>query len=368
MKERELIKKNRRDALLLILLAAVAIPLVVIFVRWVDPGYSRDPYRRSEFLLDDYVTITAYGKDRRATEDAVEAAFQEIRRLDTIFNRHDPSSELSQVNRLAHHQPVKVSDDLYQVISLAQEYYYSTGGAFDITLGALIDTWDILGRKEGGEGPPSPGEIAGALEKCGGKYLVLNEEERTVFFAKEGMIIDLGGVGKGYAADRAAQVLKERGIKSAIVDMVSTTVTIGDKPVKAGGPKWRVSISNPRDEGNSLGLLTMGGSTAFSTSGDYQRFFEFGGKRFHHIIDPGTGFPAPGTMSDTVLILREEGDGGAETDILSTALFVMGYPRALEWAEEHGVDLLLVDPEGNIHHSTGLEEYLKLEAEKIPTG
>ena len=114
--------------------------------------------------------------------------------------------------------------------------------------------------------------------------------------------------------------------------MVSTTVTIGDKPREAGGPNWRISVSNPRAEGDNLGLFTLQGDFYLSTSGDYQRFFMYGGVRYHHIFDPSTGRPATGTISDSVLILSPRELGGAETDILSTALFVMGYPRAIDWA------------------------------------
>ena len=367
MDKKELVRKNRRETLLIIVGLLVAVPLVILLFAWLGKGsgYLEEPYSRTEYILDDSIKMVLYGRDARVVEDAADAAFAEVRRLDGVFNRHDPASELAAVNRDAHAAPVRVSDDLFAVLALSKRFHAETGGSFDVTLGPVIDLWDVVGRRERGLGPPSDAEIEEALSRCGDEYMVLNEADRTVYLAKEGMIIDLGGVAKGYAADLAVKVLKQEGITSGFVDMVSTTLTIGEKPREAGGPDWRIAVINARDPGSYLGQLTLEGDTCLSSSGDYQRYFEYGGVRYHHIFDPSTGRPATASISDSVLIPSSSETGGAETDILSTALFVMGYPQAVEWAEGHGYELLIVDAQGAAHTTPGMDAHLQLYATRI---
>lgn len=367
MKNEELVRKNRRQTLAIIVVLLIVTPLLILLFNRLGKGsgYLKEPYRRSEYVLDDTITLVLYGEDKQKVEAAAEAAFQEIRRLDGVFNRQNIESELAAVNREAHAAPVRVSDDLFTLLKTSQDFNVATGGAFDPTLGPIIDLWDVVGRRSNGLGPPSDSEIEAALARCGSEYLVLDEAARTVYLAREGMILDLGGSAKGYAADAAKRVLVSEGIKSGFVDMVSTTVTIGDKPREAGGPNWRISVSNPRAEGDNLGLFTLQGDSYLSTSGDYQRFFIYDGVRYHHIFDPTTGRPATGTISDSVLILSPRELGGAETDILSTALFVMGYPRAIDWAREHGYELAMVDSAGNVQTTPGMADYLELKVNSI---
>ena len=363
VKEEDLKRKNRRQALAALAAASAATVLLVFLFQWLGwgSGYLEQPYRRSEYLLDDVVTLVLYGKDRGAVEEAAEAAFAEMRRLEKVFDRHDPQSELAMVNREAHASPVRVSPELFEVLRLCKEITRSTNGAFDATLGPLIDLWDVVGRRERGEGPPSEEEIANALSRCGDRYLLLDEEERTVYLSREGMALDLGGVAKGYAADAARRVLRERGVKSGLIDMVSTIVTLGDKPREAGGPPWNIAIIHPRQEGKNLGVLSLRGDAALSTSGDYQRYFDFEGRRYHHIFDPETGLPAARSTSCTVLASPIGEISGTETDALSTALFVMGGPRALEWAEANGFQAVLVDAGEEVHLTPGMDAYFKAE-------
>jgi thiamine biosynthesis lipoprotein len=367
MKNEELVRKNRRQTLAIIVVLLIVTPLLILLFNQLGKGsgYLKEPYRRSEYVLDDTITMVLYGEDKQKVEAAAEAAFLEIRRLDEVFNRQNPRSELAAVNRDAHAAPVRVSDDLFTLLKTSQDFNVETGGAFDPTLGPIIDLWDVVGRRSSGQGPPSDAEIEAALARCGSEYLKLDEAARTVYLAREGMILDLGGSAKGYAADAAKRVLESQGVKSGFVDMISTTVTIGDKPREADGPNWRIGMSNPRAAGENMGLITVQGDFYLSTSGDYQRFFEYGGVRYHHIFNPATGRPATGTISDSVLILSPRELGGTETDILSTAFFVMGYPRAIEWAQEHGYELALIDSAGNIHTTHGMADHLELYVNSI---
>lgn len=367
MDKKELVRRNRRETLLVIAGLLAAVPLVILLFSWLGrgSGYLEEPYSRTEYVLDDAVRMVLYGRDKRAVEEAADAAFAEVRRLEGVFDRHDPASELAAVNRGAHAAPLEVSGDLFAALSLSKRFHAETGGCFDVTLGPVIDLWDVAGRRERGDGPPSDAEVEEALARCGDEHLVLDEAARTVYLAEEGMIVDLGGMAKGYAADAAVRVLEETGAVSGFVDMVSTTLTVGQKPREAGGPDWRVGVTNPRDTGSFLGQLTLGGGACLSSSGDYQRYFEHGGVRYHHIFDPSTGRPAAASIGDSVLVPRGSGTGGAETDILSTALFVMGYPEALEWAEGHGYGLLIVDARGGVHAGGGIEAGLKLNRARV---
>lgn len=356
-------KKNRRDTLIVTAVFIVLVGMAFLGVKLFNPGYSREPYQRTMFVLDDYVTITAYGRNQSQVEKAVGEAFQELQRLQGIFNRYDPESELSRLNREAAEGPVVVSDDLWSIIATGMDVYRDSGGAFDITVGPLVDLWDVLGRGGRGDPPPSEEEIARARELVGAEMLELDETARTVRFTRPGMTIDLGGLAKGYALDKAAEVLRSRGIQSGYISMISTNLTIGDKPESVGGPMWRIGIINPRGE-DYLATLLLPGGTYISTSGDYQRFFEYQGVRYHHILDPRTGYPARGAVSVTLV----GGEDGARSDALSTAVFVMGYPEGLEWLKSMGgVECLLVDPSGEVHSTPGMEPLLESLKETVGT-
>jgi thiamine biosynthesis lipoprotein len=366
--EKNLGKKNRRDTLIIIVVAILLLVPLAFLARWVakDDGsqdYSLEPFKRGEYVLDDYVTITAYGEDKALVEEAVDAAFQEIYAVEGIADRYKPESEISKVNETAASSPVVVSEDLWEIISAGMGVYDSSGGLFDITMGPLIDVWDVTGRAESQSPPPSQDEITRAMELVGADKLVLDEKARSVYFSRDGMIIDLGGLAKGFAIDKSEKALRDRGVESAIIDMISSTLTIGDKPEPAGGPNWIIAIRNPRGDGY-LSTLSLPGDTLISTSGDYQRFFEYEGVRFHHIIDPRTGYPARGAITVTVI----GGDSGAWSDAASTAAFVAGYPVGLSWVGGmDGVYVLMVDPGGSVHVSPGLEPFIQSIEEKIDT-
>jgi thiamine biosynthesis lipoprotein len=349
--EKSLGRKNRRDTLLVIGAALGMAGLAVILVIWLNPGYLREPYQRQEYVLDDVVTITAYGKNQSQVEGAVDAAFQEIFRVEEIADRYNPESEIARVNAAAAAGPVVVSDELWRMMVTGLEIYEASGGVFYITVAPLVDTWDVIGRGERGDAPPAREEIDRALQLVGADRLVLDESAHSVFFARDGMGIDLGGIAKGYAIDKAEEALSSRGIGSGIIDMISTSLTLGEKPQAAGGPNWIIAVSNPRGEGY-LATFSFPGQTFISTSGDNQRYFEYEGVRYHHILDPRTGYPAIGMIAVTVV----GGESGAWSDAMSTAVFVMGYPEGLSWLEARGgVEALMVDPDGAVHITPGLE-------------
>jgi thiamine biosynthesis lipoprotein len=342
-------KRNRRDTLLVIIIVLVLVPLTVFLVRRLDPGYTREPLVVERYLLDDMVTITAYGKDRRKVERAVEDAFRAMERVQDVADRYREGSELYAVNREASEGEVAVSDDLWAMLQVALEVYRSTGGAFDVTVGPLVDLWDVRGKAERGGPPPSREEIERVLPLVGMDKLDLDPVRRTVRFKVPGMSLDLGGLAKGYALDRAVDALRAEGVNSFVVNMVSTSAVVGEKPRLAGGPGWKVAVQNPRGEG-FLGVLNFTSDAVVSTSGDYQRYFEYEGVRYHHILDPRTGYPASGLASLTVL----GGTDGVHSDAYSTALFILGLERSLEWlGNREGLEAVLVTPDGAVHTTPG---------------
>ncbi|OFW55400.1 MAG: hypothetical protein A2V52_07985 [Actinobacteria bacterium RBG_19FT_COMBO_54_7] len=331
-------------------ITAVIIAGAFLMTRWINPGYSHDPFSHEEWgVLDDHVVITAYGKKQSQVEAAVGEAFNSIHHIDDVANRYRQDSEISALNATAALSPVAVSDDLWEMISAGMEAYRESNGLFDITVAPLADLWDVIGRSERHDAPPSDAEIKQAMAKVGGDKLVLGETEHTVFFSQPGMAIELGGLAKGYALDLAADALRSGGVGTAVIDMISTSMVIGAKPGEAG-PDWQIGIANPRG-GDYLGTLSVAGDSYVSTSGDNERFFEYEGVRYHHILDPRTGHPALGIMANTIM----GAENGTWSDIMSTTAFIMGYPDGLNWIQgARGANGIMVDSGGRVHTTPGM--------------
>lgn len=276
----------------------------------------RTEVRKTEFMMDTAVTITAYGP---RAEQAVAAAFAEMRRVAALMNADDPDSEVSLINRNAGLEPVRVSSETFELLELCQHYSELAAGAFDVTVRPLVELWGI-GKKD--KYVPSPEEIERALQLVDYRKVILDQNTKTVFLPVPGMGVDLGGAAKGYAADRAREILKEHGVRSALIDAGGNIWTVGIRP---DGRKWRIGIRHPRPEvaGGVLAVLPSQDLTLV-TSGDYERYFLKYGTRYHHIFDPHTGLPARELVSATII-----GNNSAEADILSTAVFVLGADRGL---------------------------------------
>lgn len=312
-------------------------------------SYAEEPFVKERFLLDTLVTIKAYGKDSRKVEKAVAAAFKEMARVEKKMNYFDSKSELSLINRRASKQPVSISTEMLALINMSLAYHQKTGGAFDITVGPLMNLWSF-GQNEHVPGQP---EIDGVLPLVDSQNIRLDLKERQIRLIKPKVRIDLGGVAKGYAVDQAIAVLKKHGIESALVTTGSTTRVIGQKP---DGEPWKIGIENPRSKNDIIGILELKDNESVSTSGDYQQYFIRKGKRYHHIFDPQTGLPAGDYMSVTVITPRS----CAEADILSTAIFVLGYPKGLNFVEKNpDLEAMIVTTDGKIHLSRGLRGKVK---------
>jgi len=241
-------------------------------------------------------TIVAYGSDGNRLRAAVEDASEEARRLDRLLSNYLPGSEWSQVNSLAAKQAVRVSPELFQLLAACVEYSRQSEGAFDITVGPLMKVW---GFYKGTGHLPHRAEIRGALGRTGYQNIVLDPKNNTVRFARDGVEIDPGGIGKGYAVDKMVDILKEDGIMSALVSAGGSSIYgIGAPPNEKRG--WHVTIRDPKDAAKSVAELWLH-DNSLSTSGNYEKFFFAEGRMYSHIMDPRTGFPSQGMLSTSVI-------------------------------------------------------------------
>ena len=285
--------------------ALTALVLLFLFCGC-QPGQTA--LSRTDYLLDTVVTLTLYG----ATEGDLDAAFAEIRRLNDLLDAYSPLSDLGWLQAAAGERPVAVSKETMELLTFAKDLYGRTGGYLDVTVGPLIDLWDI---RNGGH-YPAEGELSRALGLLGMDDLVLDEAKGTAYLMRPGMRVDLGALAKGYIADKVKALLLDRGVESGVIDLGRNILLIGEKP---GEVPFSIGIQSPTDAGKLLRVLSLR-DRSLVTSGTYERYFERDGVRYHHVLDPFTGFPADrGLLAVTVLSSSSLwGDG------LSTACLLLG--------------------------------------------
>jgi len=261
--------------------------LVLLFPAGLARADSPLRFEASRDAMGGTFTVVAYGADRTRLEAAVGMALEEAVRLDGLLSNYKPSSEWSRVNRQAGREAVAVSAELFHLLEACQRFSRAGEGAFDITVGPLMKTW---GFYKGSGKLPHRGEVREALARIGYTALILDSAARTVRFAKPGMEIDPGGIGKGYAVDRMMDVLKAGGIRSAFLSASGSSMYgLGAPPSEPRG--WRVKIRHPRGGETTVHELFLK-DLSMSTSGSQEKFFRAEGKLYSHIMDPRTGYPA----------------------------------------------------------------------------
>ncbi len=311
--------------------------------------------------MDTIITITAVSDSSDRAEMAIDKAFSEIEKIDKLVNFFSDKSEVSEINKNAGQKPVTVSHEIFDVLERAIYASEKTDGAFDVTIGPEISLWDFHNKIK-----PENKAIKKRLPLVNYKALILNKEIPSVYLKKKGMLIDPGGMAKGYAADRAVEVMKKNGIKSGLVAIAGDIKTFGIKP---DGKPWKIGIRNPRAIPPRPSLLKGGEGgfsdeimatiemtdMAISTSGDYERYFIIEGKRYHHILNPKTGYPAEECRS--VSIIAKD---GSVTDPFSTGIFILGAEKGIKLLEEMGIDGIIVDKNGKIHTTPNLRGKLEI--------
>lgn len=325
----------------------IFLPLLLFFMTGCNESQI-NTYDRDFFAMDTYITCQVAVDDPKLAEaglGAIENAYLEI---DRITNRFVSNSEISMVNSKAGLEPVKVSKELYAIVETALIWSDKTEGAFNILLGSIMDLW---GFGSDNHRVPAEEELAAALTLTDYHKIILDKEETTIFLPEKGMVLDLGGIAKGYATDKAVAALEELGIKNALINAGGNVYALGKK---ADGTDWNIGVQDPRDPQGIAAVLNASDSALIS-SGDYQRYFEVDGVRYHHILDPANGYPARASAGTTIIM-----KSATVADILSTAVFVKGPEEGIKLAEGLSqVDAaMVITGDGEVHGTQALKNYM----------
>lgn len=286
------------------------------------------PIERSLFAMDTYMTVRIWGE-----EGDLDAVCDLIGNLDAALDAEDESSEIGRLNGSGR---LTVSKETAEILALAVEYSKQTGGAFDPTVRPLVSAW-----KNAVSEPPV---LDSLLPLVGTEKVTIGGRTVTLTGGAE---VDLGGIAKGYTAQVCMELLSERGVECAIVSLGGNVQTLGSKP---DGTKWAVGIADPESPDETVAVVRFDGSLALVTSGGYQRYYEFGGVKYHHILDPETGYPAENSLASVTVLAQD----GTLADAFSTALFVMGFEEAVEfWKGRDDFEAVFVRKDGTILATQG---------------
>jgi FAD:protein FMN transferase len=281
-------------------------------------------YEDSHDAMGTVFTVVAYGEDKEFLAEVVREVFDEIDRLDAQMSNYQPQSELSGINREAAQHPVLVEPKLFGLIQDSLRVSEETDGAFDITVGPLLKAWGFF-RGQGRL--PSGDELASVMRRVGYRHVTLDPARREVRFDAPGIELDLGAIAKGYALDRAAEILRSQGVSSALISSGTSSIyALGSPPGEAG---WKISIRDPFDEKHVADTVRIK-NYSLSVSGDYEKFFKLQGRIYSHIFNPKTGRPVENMLSTAVLAPL-----GETSDALSTSFYVMGPQRSRAYLKRH---------------------------------
>jgi FAD:protein FMN transferase len=320
-----------KSAAYLTALVCLAAPAQADWVRRVTDG-----------IMGTRITVELWAEDEQKANRAIDALLDEMRHIDDSMSTYKPTSEVSQVNAKAADGPMKISKELFDLLVTAKQYSVLTDGAFDITYASVGYMYDFRKHVH-----PDDAQIDKALPAVNYRHVLLDPKNQTVQFSQKGVRIDLGGIAKGYSVDKGIEVLQSFGFTRAYVSAGGDSRIIGDR----FGKPWMVGIRDPRKgEGSVITKIPLA-DAAISTSGDYERFFEENGVRYHHIIDPRTGHSASKVRSATVI-----GPYATRTDGLSKTAFVLGPEKAMEiYNRIDDIDAIIVKLDGTVIYSKGLE-------------
>ena len=279
--------------------------------------------KQTRMIMGTFAEVSIYSNDENTAGKAIEESLDEMERMDRIMSNYKKESELSRLNKKAVKSPVPCNGELLDVIEQSQYYSELSGGAFDITVSPIVALWGFF--REKGNMPPDK-EIERLLPAVSYKNIVIDrgnnpKKPGTVFFKNPQTQIDMGAIGKGYAVDKALEIIKKYQLGNACINLGGNIYVLGTPP---GKNAWKIGVQHPRNRDEILGYLELK-NEATATSGDYERFFEFDGKRYSHIINPQTGRPVSGTLATTIVAPT-----GTAVDALSTIVFVLGHEKGME--------------------------------------
>jgi FAD:protein FMN transferase len=332
-------------------LAAVLVLFVLLIMFIVYRGAAANEqsvYYRT--TMDTLVELRFKATPSSKPDLIAEKTFTEMENLEVLLSRSLSSSEVRVINREAGEEPVPVEPETYQLVLQSLEYAGLSGGAFDPTIGPLIDLWGFLGQEYR---LPGDVEIEAVLPLIDHGMVEINPDKKTVFLPRKGMALDLGGIAKGYIIDRAVDFLIDLGVKSAFINAGGDIMLLGPGP--ENGP-WRIGIRHPRKENRVIAVLNLE-SGAVVTSGDYERAFTVNDMNYHHLLDPDTGYPARSLASVTVVA-----ETATAADALSTALFILGVEEGLKLIDKvPGTEVVFITTDLEIIVTEGLSDKIELE-------
>jgi thiamine biosynthesis lipoprotein len=327
----------------------VLVGLVALLVGCASVRGQSEPVvvKRAQMQMGTLVSITVVARNEAVAQAAATAGFAEIRRLEELLSTWIATSELSRVNASAGIKPIHVSTETLTIVQRAMQAAEMTDGGFNIAIGPAVEAWSVTD----GQRIPTESELDALRPLVDLQAVHVDVREQTIYLGKAGMRIDVGGIGKGYAADQAVEALRRAGAIAGVVALSGDIKTFGRLP---GGKMFPIGIQHPRKDGSVLAWIDLQ-DEAISTAGDYERFFVRDGVRYHHILDPRTLQPARSCQSVTV-IARE----GVWADGLDTGIFVVGVELGMQLVEAlPDVEAIIVDAEGHVHVSSGLRDRIR---------
>lgn len=321
---------------------------IAILMLGVQITYAQQVFHRTTLLMGSRFDLTVVGNNEEEANAFLDTAIVEITRIERLISSWDPNSQTSAINANAGIKPIKVEKELFDMIGRAIALSELTDGAFDISYASMDRIWKFDGSMKK---LPSAEVVKKSVEKVGFEKIILNPDEQTVFLSQKGMKIGFGAIGKGYAADKAKQLLMSKGVIAGIINASGDMNTWGKQP---DGKDWMVAITNPMNKDIAFAELPLK-QGAVVTSGDYEKFVLFDKVRYTHIINPQTGYPATGIISVTVFAQSAE-----LADALATSIFVMGKDVGLDRIDQlPNIACIIIDDQGNIHKS----EHIKINEE-----
>ncbi len=305
-----------------------------------SPRVKAEWYIESQGIMGTNIRTEIWSTEAEKGQSAINAVMHEMERINQLMSPYIKTSELSKINRLAAQKPVRISKELYDLLTLSIELSKETYGAFDITFASVGFLFNYREKQK-----PSDTDVEQLLNAIDFQHIVLDDDEQTVFFKHADVKIDLGGIAKGHAVDNAIRLLADMGIEHALVTAGGDTKLLGDRR----GRPWIVGIKDPRKSDKQAIVLPLE-NTALSTSGDYERYFEEDGQRYHHILSPKTGKSAQEVQSVSII-----GERSTLNDALSTAVFVLGVQRGMDLVNKTpGYDAIIIDNTRKVHYSAEL--------------
>ena len=317
---------------------------ILLFALVTSSSFGQQIFKKKQNLLGSPFEITVVATDSIQGNQFTDLAIAEVKRIENLISDWIPTTQISKVNQNAGITPVKVDKEVYDLVERATKISKLTSGAFDISYASMDKIWKFDGSMKE---MPSPEAIKKSVETVGYQNIILNPKDTTIFLKNKGMKLGLGGIGQGYIADKIKVLLQEKGCKSGIVNVSGDINTWGKQP---SGELWTVGIVNPMNKNKVFATFPLDNS-AVETSGSYEKFVTFNGKRYSHIIDPRTGYPASGIVSVSVFSKQTE-----LADALATGIFVLGVEVGLDLINQlNGIGCIIVDDKGTIHVSKNID-------------